>query len=68
MKAEEENKEENFNNNENNNSLKLNYDYHSYENIISNQNPKTIDSLLQKKEYNKTINQNLLNQKDIKRN
>ena len=60
--------EENINNKNNNNSLRLNYDYHSYENIISNQNPKTIDSLIRKKEYNKTLNQNLLNQKDIKRN
>ena len=60
--------EENINNKNNNNSLRLNYDYHSYENIISNPNPKTIDSLIRKKEYNKTLNQNLLNQKDIKRN
>ena len=60
--------EENINNKNNNNSLRLNYDYHSYENIISNPNPKTIDSLIRKKEYTKTLNQNLLNQKDIKRN
>ena len=60
--------EENINNKNNNNSLRLNYDYHSYENIISNPNPKTIDSLIRKKEYTKTLNKNLLNQKDIKRN
>ena len=60
--------EENINNKNNNNSLRLNYDYHSYENIISNPNPKTIDSLIRKKEYTKTLNKNLLNKKDIKRN
>ena len=60
--------EENINNKNNYNSLRLNYDYHSYENIISNPNPKTIDSLIRKKEYTKTLNKNLLNQKDIKRN
>ena len=41
--------EENINNKNNNNSLRLNYDYHSYENIISNPNPKTIDSLIRRK-------------------
>ena len=53
-------------------NIKLNYDYHSYENII-NTNPKLkqIDSFKTKKEYKITLNSNILNNKnqnELKRN
>ena len=53
-------------------NIKLNYDYHSYENII-NTNPKLkqLDSFKTKKEYKITLNSNILNNKnqnELKRN
>ena len=72
MEKEDKNEEEKKTIKENNiNKIKLNYDYHSFENIIINQKPITLDYLLQNKEQNKNKNSNLLNNKnknDIKKN
>ena len=53
-------------------NIKLNYDYHSYENIINtNQQLKQLIPSKSKKEYNLTINSNILlnnKQNELKRN
>ena len=53
-------------------NIKLNYDYHSYENIINtNQQLKQLNPSKSKKEYNLTINSNILlnnKQNELKRN
>ena len=53
-------------------NIKLNYDYHSYENIINtNQQLKQLIPSKSKKEYNITLNSNILlnnKQKELKRN
>ena len=53
-------------------NIKLNYDYHSYQNIINtNQKLKQLDSFKTKKEYKITLNSNILNNKnqnELKRN
>ena len=53
-------------------NIKLNYDYHSYENIINtNQQLKQLIPSKSKKEYNLTINSNMLlnnKQNELKRN
>ena len=53
-------------------NIKLNYDYHSYENIINaNQKLKQLNQNKSKKDYNITLNSNILNNKkqnELKRN
>ena len=70
MKSEKDNKKENLKKKENI-DIKLNYDYHFYENlIINNPKSKAIDSLLNKKDPKAIINKNVLNninQNDIQK-
>jgi len=70
MKSEKDNKKENLKKKENI-DIKLNYDYHFYENlIINNPKSKAIDSLLSKKDSKAIINKNVLNninQNDIQK-